>query len=134
MLNYTKLWMLLDSRGMKKTDLKQIMSANTLAKLGKNEVISSTVIDKICGFLNCQPGDIMEYIGEEQIQKFDESMESLFKAVIHQMKEQGIGEELFATMVSQSVNETIKNMYNDGNKSIGEINEEIVKKVLEQKE
>ena len=50
MLIYTKLWLLLEKRGMKRTDLKEIMSSATLAKLGKNEPVSSTVIAKICEF------------------------------------------------------------------------------------
>ena len=33
MLSYEKLWNLLESRGMKKTDLKEVISGNTLAKL-----------------------------------------------------------------------------------------------------
>ena len=60
MITYTKLWILLKEKGMKRTDLKAIMSSATLAKLGKNEPVSSTVIEKICDYLKCQPGDIME--------------------------------------------------------------------------
>ena len=67
MLIYTKLWLLLEKRGMKRTDLKEIMSSATLAKLGKNEPVSSTVIAKICDFLNCQPNDIMENVTKENI-------------------------------------------------------------------
>ena len=69
MLIYTKLWLLLEKRGMKRTDLKEIMSSATLAKLGKNEHVSSTVIAKICDFLNCQPNDIMENVTKENIEK-----------------------------------------------------------------
>ena len=69
MLIYTKLWLLLGKRGMKRTDLKEIMSSATLAKLGKNEPVSSTVIAKICDFLNCQPNDIMENVTKENIEK-----------------------------------------------------------------
>lgn len=69
MLIYTKLWLLLKKRGMKRTDLKEIMSSATLAKLGKNEPVSSTVIAKICDFLNCQPNDIMENVTKENIEK-----------------------------------------------------------------
>ena len=69
MLIYTKLWLLLEKRGMKRTDLKEIMSSATLAKLGKNEPVSSTVIAKICDFLNCQPNDIMENVTKENIKK-----------------------------------------------------------------
>ena len=69
MLIYTKLWLLLEKRGMKRTDLKEIMSSATLVKLGKNEPVSSTVIAKICDFLNCQPNDIMENVTKENIEK-----------------------------------------------------------------
>lgn len=69
MLIYTKLWLLLEKRGMKRTDLKEIMSSATLAKLGKNEPVSSTVIAKICDFLNCQPNDIIENVTKENIEK-----------------------------------------------------------------
>lgn len=69
MLIYTKLWLLLEKRGMKRTDLKEIMSSATLAKLGKNEPVSSTVIAKICDFLNCQPNDIMENVTKENMEK-----------------------------------------------------------------
>ena len=68
MITYTKLWILLKEKGMKRTDLKEIMSSATLAKLGKNEPVSSTVIEKICDFLKCQPGDIMENVTKEDIQ------------------------------------------------------------------
>lgn len=74
MLTYTKLWILLQQRGMKRTDLKKVISSATLAKLGKNEPISSTVIEKICNFLNCQPGDIMENVTQEDIEKAGEIM------------------------------------------------------------
>ena len=60
MIIYRKLFALLAYKGMKKTDLLQIISSPTLAKLSKNETIKTDIIDKICLFLNCQPGDIME--------------------------------------------------------------------------
>ena len=74
MITYTKLWILLKEKGMKRTDLKAIMSSATLAKLGKNEPVSSTVIEKICDYLKCQPGDIMENVTKEDIQKAGEIM------------------------------------------------------------
>lgn len=134
MLNYTKLWLLLENRGMKRTDLKQIMSANTLAKLGKNEIVSSAVIEKICGFLNCQPGDIMEYISEEQWKEVEDKLGQMSKVVAEQLKAHGVTEEMFATMFTQSANEIVKNMFNGGTKSIGEINQKIVDETLGKKE
>lgn len=130
MLNYTKLWLLLENKGMRKTDLKQVISSVTLAKLGKNETISSDTIEKLCKFLKCQPGDIMEYIDEEQMKEIEEKLGSLTMAMAEQLKALGVSEEQFKTMFSQSAQEVAKNMYNGGTKSIGEINQEIVDKTL----
>lgn len=67
MIIYAKLWLLLNKKGMKKTDLREVISSGTLAKLGKNEKVSIEVIEKICDFLKCQPGDIMENISKEDV-------------------------------------------------------------------
>ncbi len=133
MLNYTKLWLLLESKGMKRTDLKKIMSANTLAKLGKNEIVSSAVIEKICGFLHCQPGDIMEYIDEQQIKEMSKEVETLNKALAEQMKALGVNEEQFKTMFSQVMNESIKSMFNGG-PSLDEISDKVIEKTLGKEE
>ena len=61
MIKYYKLFDLLNRKNLKKTDLLNIISAPTLAKLGKGQNIQTEAIDKICKMLNCQPGDIMEY-------------------------------------------------------------------------
>lgn len=47
---------------MKKTDLLQVISSPTLAKLSKGEVVKTDIIEKICLFLKCQPSDIMEIV------------------------------------------------------------------------
>lgn len=65
MLRYYKLFDLLNRRDMKKTDLLEVLSAPTLAKISKGKNIQTDVIDKICLFLECQPGDIMEYFYHE---------------------------------------------------------------------
>lgn len=64
MIKYYKLFDLINRKGMKKTDLLNVISSPTLAKLSKGEIITTEVIEKICNFLNCQPGDIMENISE----------------------------------------------------------------------
>ena len=66
-IKYYKLFDLLARRGMKKTDLMQIadISSPTLAKLSKGETITTEIIMRICAALNCQPGDIMEYVEEK---------------------------------------------------------------------
>lgn len=65
-LRYFRLFDLLNRRGMKKTDLLQVISSPTLAKLSKGDAVNTEVICKICSFLKCQPADIMEYVEEEK--------------------------------------------------------------------
>jgi len=64
-IKYYKLFDLLNRRGMKKTDLLGIVSSPTLAKLSKGETITTEIVEKICLRLDCQPGDIMEYVEDE---------------------------------------------------------------------
>ena len=66
MMKYYKLFIMLDKKGMKRTDLLKIVSSVTLAKLGKGESVTTDILCKICAFLDCQPGDIMEYIPEKK--------------------------------------------------------------------
>lgn len=62
MVKYYKLFDLLNRKGIKKTDLREILSSKTIAKLSKGEYLSGKVIEKICLYLECQPGDIMEVV------------------------------------------------------------------------
>lgn len=66
MISYNKLWKLLIDKGMKKSDLREItgISTSSLAKLGRNEPVSLTILLKICNELECDIGDIMEVISE----------------------------------------------------------------------
>ena len=66
MMKYYKLSILLDKKGMKRTDLLKIVSSVTLAKLGKGESVTTDILCKICEFLDCQPSDIMEYVKENE--------------------------------------------------------------------
>ena len=65
MIAYCKLWKYMECRRYKKTDLLSVISSPTLAKLGKNEIVSTETIDKLCKYLKCQPGDIMVYINDD---------------------------------------------------------------------
>ncbi|GHV77151.1 hypothetical protein AGMMS49942_19720 [Spirochaetia bacterium] len=60
--SYTKLFKLLLDKGMKKTDLIGAvgLSSATLAKLSKGESVSGEMIEKLCRYFLCQPGDIYE--------------------------------------------------------------------------
>ena len=38
------------------------ISWGTMARLNTNEYVSLEVLDKLCNALDCQPGDLMEFI------------------------------------------------------------------------
>ena len=67
MIRYYKLFDLLNRRGMNKSDLLDIISSKTIAKLSKGANLQTDVIDKICIYLGCQPSDIMEVITEDDL-------------------------------------------------------------------
>ena len=66
-VSYKKLWKLLIDKNMKKKDLRAVtgISTTTLAKLGKDENVSTDILAKICKALGCDVGDIMEMVNEE---------------------------------------------------------------------
>ena len=85
MISYVKLWFLLKERGMKRTDLLEVISSATLAKLGKNEMVSLSVIEKICDYLDCQPGDILENVKKDKVMESVEEMNKQFTTVLENL-------------------------------------------------
>ena len=67
MVSYKKLWLMLVDRKMSKADLRKAsgVSPNTMTKLRRDEPVMLNVLDKICVTLNCNYGDIMDYVPEE---------------------------------------------------------------------
>lgn len=63
MIKYDKLFTLLDSRGLSATHwLRQNgVHPSVVNKLRKNERVNTDTLDRLCGLLQCQPGDILEY-------------------------------------------------------------------------
>ena len=63
-IRYYKLFDMLNRRGMSKTELRTMASIGTatLAKLNKGESVTMDVVSRICAVLDCQPGDICEYV------------------------------------------------------------------------
>jgi putative transcriptional regulator len=47
-----------------KIQKEKLLSQSTLQKLRNKEPIAWANIEIICRLLNCQPGDILEYVGE----------------------------------------------------------------------
>ncbi len=71
MFCYDKLWKILIDRHMNKVELRDAVGITpaTLAKMGKNQNVSMDVIGKICAVLQCNVGDILDYVGNEQEEK-----------------------------------------------------------------
>lgn len=67
MIRYYKLFDVLQRRELKKTDLIDLagLTSPVLAKLSKGANVNTDTINKMCAALNVQPGDIMEYIPDQ---------------------------------------------------------------------
>lgn len=67
-VNYNRLWKRLIDLNMSKTQLREKagITTNAIAKMGKNENVSTEIICKICKALECQVEDVMELVDEEE--------------------------------------------------------------------
>ncbi len=66
-MSYEKLFRLLDKRELTMYSLRRdkVIGTATLEKMRKNEGhIDTRSIENLCKYLNCQPGDIMEYVDD----------------------------------------------------------------------
>ena len=68
-ISYKKLWDLLEKKGITKLNLKDPekfnLSPTLVNRLVKNENVAVDTIMYLCEILNCQPGDIVEYIHDK---------------------------------------------------------------------
>ncbi len=67
-IRYNKLWKLLIDKEMMKKDLRDQsgITTNALAKLGKNEHVSTQILEKICRVLDCNIEDVCEFVNDEE--------------------------------------------------------------------
>lgn len=67
MISYKPFQKMLIDRGLKKQQVitDADISNATMAKLNTNSYVSLEIIDKLCFALNCQPGDLLEYVPVE---------------------------------------------------------------------
>lgn len=63
-VSYKKLWKLLIDKNLKKKDLREKTGLSTvsMAKLSKDENVTTDVLVKICNALSCNISDIMEVV------------------------------------------------------------------------
>jgi putative transcriptional regulator len=66
-ISYNRLWKLLIDKNMTKVALRNDtgMGPGTLSKLSKNQRVSMEVLEKICAELDCNFGDIVDFIKEK---------------------------------------------------------------------
>ena len=67
-VDYSELWKLLVDKKMNKSQLKEAarISTNAVAKLGRNERTSLETLEKICIALECEIGDIVDFVNDKQ--------------------------------------------------------------------
>ena len=67
-VSYKKLWKLLIDKEMMKKDLRAMtgVSTTTMSRLSKDENVSTEILSKICSALNCDVGDIMEFVPDKK--------------------------------------------------------------------
>ena len=63
-VSYNKLWKKLIDLNMNKTQLRERtgITTNALAKLGRNENVSTEILCRICEVLDCKIEDIIEVV------------------------------------------------------------------------
>lgn len=68
-LSYNRMWKLLIDKKMSKADLRKAadIAPNTMTKLRRDEAVSLAILGRICGVLDCDFGDIMEYIPKSDV-------------------------------------------------------------------
>ena len=70
-INFLKLQQMMQSRNIKKFDLRKagfnpnIIDKVLSGKLDKNKRVDTETINRLCQFFGVQPGDIMEYVDDE---------------------------------------------------------------------
>lgn len=67
MISYRKLFKLMEQKNIKKRDLREKynISPTIVNRLNNNSNVAIDTIMYLCEILNCQPGDIVEYIQDE---------------------------------------------------------------------
>jgi DNA-binding Xre family transcriptional regulator len=65
-VSYNKLWKLLIDKKMSKADLRKAadLAPNTMTKLRRDEPVAMVVLEKICGAIDADFGDIMQYVAD----------------------------------------------------------------------
>lgn len=72
-ISYKKLFELMESKGIKKFDLRKSgLSPTIVDRLVKNNNVNTSTIIELCKLLDCQPGDILEYVPDDNMNDKEE--------------------------------------------------------------
>ena len=68
-LSYNRMWKLLVDKKMSKADLRKAaeIAPNTMTKLRRDKAVNLAILGRICDVLDCDFGDIMEYVKDAKI-------------------------------------------------------------------
>ncbi len=74
-VNFKKLWVLCAEREMSEAELRKKagLSSATFTRLRKNEEVNLSVILKIADVLDCNAGDMMDFVKEKVTSQNDEN-------------------------------------------------------------
>lgn len=63
-VSYKRLFKLMIDKKMRKKDLCELagISTSTMSKMGRDEIVSLEIIDRICQKLNCNIEDVLEIL------------------------------------------------------------------------
>ncbi|MEG0835114.1 MAG: helix-turn-helix transcriptional regulator [Christensenellaceae bacterium] len=66
-VSYKRLWKLLIDKNMSKADLRKAagLAPNTMTKLRRDEPVAMGVLEKICGTLDTDFGDVMHFTNDQ---------------------------------------------------------------------
>lgn len=66
-ISYNRMWKLLIDKKMSKADLRKAadIAPNTMTKLRRDEPVNLAILGRVCKVLNCDYGDIMQYIDDQ---------------------------------------------------------------------
>ena len=69
-VSYNRLWKLLIDKKMSNSDLRKAagLAPNTMTKLRRDEPVAMIVLEKICGALEADVGDIMQFVKNDEAQ------------------------------------------------------------------
>lgn len=76
-VSYKKLWVLCAEREISKVELRKRagLSSATFTKLRKNQEVTLGVILKIAEVMQCNAGDMMDFIADDKVSPAESDME-----------------------------------------------------------